>query len=403
MQNLIRYRHEIIWTLLLISLPFSKALINVVLALAFLLFLYDVVKHKKRSFYKRQSIYIFVLAVVYLVINALLKGGFKDSESFFKLYPILIVGYFCFISIDVKNICKIQKISVLVCFVYVLTCLVRVLLHYGAFSTDAFGNSAIINHLLMLDRPYAGCYVMLNIMLVYNVFKTSIKNNEKRFLVFVLFVFTAFIVLIAARLSLLTLLALLVIYFVFYSNAKWLTKSLIVFGIPLIALLFIYISPGLQQRLFINKSFEVFKDYEPRFVIWDAVRKMVSSNNFNLFTGVGSYTKIDQLLIDYYYEIPNIEKRAYYLKEKFNTHNQFFDWLIYGGIFALILFVTFFTFLFHKVRKNFTSLGLVFGLVMFMMVENVFHRQVGCYLFFIYLIMALKINEKEANSLHVYK
>jgi len=394
MNKLITYRYEILWTLLLISLPFSKALINIVLALSVLLCFYDMLIKRNFEFSNYKGIYVFFAGCIYLAINAFFSGGMKANESFFKLYPIVLIGYLSFVSIPIKSISTIKKVSVIVCLSYVLTCLIRIFLQHNMVNAETFGNSAVINHLLIIDRPYAGCFVLLNVMLASHVYKEVTSSVEKKFLLFTLVTLIAFLVLIAARLSLITLLALTVIYFVFYSTTTWLKKTAVLVGIPLVALFFIYISSGLQQRLFINNDFEVFKDYEPRFVIWDAVFHIISSDSFNMFTGIGNYVKIDHLLVDFYTTIPSEEKRAYYLKETFNTHNQFFDWMLFGGMLALLFFVAFFGMLFQKIRIHFTAFALVFTLILFMMFENVFHRQVGCYLFFMYLIIALKTKEK---------
>ena len=192
MNKLITYRYEILWTLLLISLPFSKALINIVLALSVLLCFYDMLIKRNFEFSNYKGIYVFFAGCIYLAINAFFSGGMKANESFFKLYPIVLIGYLSFVSIPIKSISTIKKVSVIVCLSYVLTCLIRIFLQHNMVNAETFGNSAVINHLLIIDRPYAGCFVLLNVMLASHVYKEVTSSVEKKFLLFLFFMFQLF-------------------------------------------------------------------------------------------------------------------------------------------------------------------------------------------------------------------
>lgn len=394
MQKIIIYRHLILWGLFFIFLPFSKALINITLLLGILVFFYDIFTQK--SFLRKRDVPFFTLfiLVVYLSIRLFIGGEYDENKYFYKLYPLLFAPYLVLKNTRIAHINLIKKISVYVAIVYVSICFIR-MGFYSAFSSEVlFGNSEIVNKILMFERPYAGCFVLLNIILLWDFF-TKTSGQKKIATAFGLIVLISFIVLIAARLSLLSLFLLSIIYILFYVRIKLVTKGLLIFGTPILASLFIFFSPGLQERLFIGEKWEVFKDYEPRFLIWDASKEIASADNFKTLVGVGNYQKIEDELVDRYEKIENTEKKVYYLKEKFNTHNQLIDFYLLGGVIALMLFVLFYAQLIILFRINFTSLAILLGMLLFLFVENIFHRQTGCYLFIIYLMLAYKINDSD--------
>lgn len=396
MQKLVSYRYEMIWGLFLISLPFSKALINIVLVLGILFLVYDIVI-KKTAFVKPSTTFIVLFVfIICLSINAFLQGNVQENKLFYKLYPLLIGTYFTIINIKNDSVTTIKKISGVVGVFYVLVCFVRIGLYYTEFQVNPFGNSNVINHILILERPYGACLSLINIILLYDLFLKEIKKKNKHIYLILIFFLTVFIVLIAARLALLSLLIITVVYILFFSKIKFKMKLSLLLGIPLLLAVLLISSKGLQERLFIGKSFEIFKDYEPRFVIWEGVFEIVASKDFNLISGTGNYQEIENKLVNHYQKIEgNLSKRDYYLSERFNSHNQFLDILLFGGIFAFLTLVFILGCFFICFKKNFTSFAILGSLVLFMLVENIFHRQTGCYLFMIYLILAFKINSED--------
>lgn len=391
MQKIISYRHEIIWGLFLIFLPFSKALINIVLVLGILVFIYDSICEKSVLSKPKAPFVILLILIIYLFINAFSQGSFEDNRSFYKLYPLLIGVYFATINLKENSIITIKKISALVSVVYVLICLVRILLYFIQFKENPFGNSGVVNTLLLTDRPYAGCFLLINIILLWDLFRKEIQKKNKLIYLISILLLTVFIVFIAARLALLSLLIISVVYILFFFKMNLKVKLSLLLGIPLLLVALLFSSKGLQQRLFIGDSFEVFKDYEPRFVIWEGVFEIVGSDDFNRINGMGNYQTIETKLVSHYEKIEgNTSKREYYLSEKFNVHNQYLDLLLFGGLIAFLLFVIFSIQLFFMFRADFISLAILCALLLFLVVENVFHRQIGCYLFMLYIILAYK-------------
>ena len=399
MHQLVSYRHEIIWGLLLIFLPFSTALINIALVAGSLLFIYESCAKKIPFAQPKTPFVVFFVLILFLSINAFVQGGFQENQSFYRLYPLLIATYFALINISEKSIISIKKISVFVAVSYVLISACRIGIYYvQSNQKHLFGNSDVINHLLILERPYAGCFALINIVLLWDLFRTE-KKNKKAFYLVTIIILTGFIILIAARLSLLSLLIIAAIYIVFYAKINRRTALSLLLGIPLLFALSLLCSKGLQERLFVNKNFETFKDYEPRFVIWKGATNVATSDTFHWVIGTGNYQDIENKLITHYEKIEgNPSKKAYYLAEKFNTHNQFIDLLLFGGVSALFIFLFVLGTLFVEFKEHFTALAILLSLILFMLVENIFHRQTGCYLFMIYLILASKITSKNLDK-----
>jgi O-antigen ligase len=79
------------------------------------------------------------------------------------------------------------------------------------------------------------------------------------------------------------------------------------------------------------------------------------------------------------------KKINYYKTEKFNTHNQFLDiWLI-AGLPGLSILLALFIVPFLKQKTYSEMLTVLVLFFLFMLVENIFQRQIGCFLFGIFL------------------
>jgi uncharacterized metal-binding protein len=89
-------------------------------------------------------------------------------------------------------------------------------------------------------------------------------------------------------------------------------------------------------------------------------------------------------------------RQQWFLYQNFNTHSQFVDLFLLGGLIAIILFVCFLVFYLIAVRNNFTAVAVGVAFIAVLLIENVFHRQFGCFIFSIFT--ALYLREKEING-----
>jgi O-antigen ligase len=211
-------------------------------------------------------------------------------------------------------------------------------------------------------------------------------NNKKLGYLSLTFIFILFLFTIVARLALfLSLIFIFIKIFHHFKLSK--TKLLITFCSLIIIISSVFLlNKNLKNRFHIKDSYietiNVLKNQEPRFVIWKCSLNQIYDINFNFFTGYSDRSNIEEKLTSCYGEtIENISKRDYYLKTRFNTHNQFFDIFLDGGIIGLSLFLVFLLFPFIYFRNNFEAVFTLLGLITFLGLENLFFRQLGAYLF----------------------
>jgi O-antigen ligase len=127
-----------------------------------------------------------------------------------------------------------------------------------------------------------------------------------------------------------------------------------------------------------------------------------NSINRRLF-GYGSFKTTKEKLLNCYSEsIDEVTKKKWFLKAQYNTHNQFFDFLLAVGILGVILFLIPILLLIYKSRSNRINMSLIIAFLMVCFVENCFHRQLGVYLFGLVLIMVssslTEINMNDSNN-----
>ena len=85
------------------------------------------------------------------------------------------------------------------------------------------------------------------------------------------------------------------------------------------------------------------------------------------------------MLACYESDIENPIKKAWFLTKKYNVHNQFLDIYLGSGALAMLLFVAGFVVCFLRQRKSLYPTALLMATVIFLMAENIFHRQIGAY------------------------
>ena len=132
-------------------------------------------------------------------------------------------------------------------------------------------------------------------------------------------------------------------------------------------------NPEYQEGLLANTM-----ALEPRMVIWDCALKIVDSHSLGL-RGNGFTQTNEDMLACYQNDIDNPVKKSWFLTKKYNVHNQFLDLYLGSGIFALILFAAGFLLVFWRHRRALYPTSLMLSAVIFLMAENVFHRQLGAY------------------------
>ncbi len=382
--------------LMILVLFFSKALPNIVLAILTILFFVNFDYKVFKLNFSAKS--ILLVLTFYLIIKSGLNGNLSFDFRVYKgLLLMLWISVLLYKIEDLKTLKLVILTGINAC---ILVSLFLIGIYYFQTGILPFSNTAEVNNLLLLERPYIGFIAVLGFLLsLEKAFK--IKEWRKLYICNSV-ILLSFILLISARISIITIFAIAGIYFVFYLKEKWHKKILYALVLIILFAGIIISNKNISERFFIKsnlkESLQQASDYEPRIVIWNCAYKMTKQNDFSPITGFDGYQTIKNYLLDCYStSIENPSKKEYFLSEKFNSHNQFIDFYLVGGLIAFLLFVAFFVTLFLEVRLDFFKITIVVSFLLFFIVENIFYRQFGCYLFGIFVLILLQRKTNEEN------
>jgi len=385
---------DVFFALLAFTIPISLALPNVFLVLTFLAFLFKEKKKKINTYGK-----LVLLLAGFFIFKALLNK--ELIENFFIYKHVIVFVVISFLAFNVKNKNLVKKSFVFGVLSAVIFTISQIVIYYLKFDAIPLGNTAEAGELLIVHRPYFGFLCFLGVLCSTTLIQTSKNLQETLFYKIVIALFIMFVYVIVARLAL----GLLIIYVcrIFLQRVNLPKKKLFpLIGVFISLLAVIAINnKNIKKRLHIENTFDktvkVFSNQEPRVVIWSCFFDVIKSPDFNYFTGYSDVKNIQLNLNDCYKQsIKNVSKNEYYLKTKFNIHNQFFDFFLQGGIIGLFLFLILLGCSFYLCRNNFTSLFVLVGFILFLIVENLFHRQLGVYLIGIFIPLFMKRKDEQS-------
>ena len=124
---------------------------------------------------------------------------------------------------------------------------------------------------------------------------------------------------------------------------------------------------------------------DARIVTWKGASN-IFLNNSNYVFGSGSEQSTRDNLLEHYKNyngfISDAEKNRFITKN-YNTHNQYINELLRGGVIGLLLLIIpQIILLYTNLKKNNTlSLMFLIAIISFCLVENILDRQVGVYLY----------------------
>lgn len=387
---IIKQGYDYFVLLFIVSISFSKALPNLILGILLLLFIFLHVKKKSISIPKSYFL-PFGLLFIYLLIKQISYGSIHEEFNFYSRLSLVLI--LPILLIDVSRF-KIMFGIILLSITSIVIASFKIVNYYLIHKVIPFSNVAEVNELLPLERPYMGFLWVITIFICLYLIQ-KVPKYKYHLLIFS-FIQAAFIFLIAARLSIITLIILLAIYIFIYSNLNA-AKKVILFVSPLLLVgLLLSNYSNLSKRFFLSAKIETIIDYEPRVEIWNCSYKIFQEKSFNYLLGFKTNKILENKLAECYgTEIKNESKKQYFLDLKFNTHNQFIDLFFIGGVIGLSLFLYFCTLLLMYSRKNFFMFAIGFSLIVFFFLENVLHRQYGCYLGALIFTLIIKNRNNE--------
>lgn len=379
---------DLIAGLILLFLPISPALPNILLVPLGLLVIFN---FKKFNFVRSKTFFIYGLCILFLIFLAAIDGSLPEDLTLYSRFLLVLILFLLFT--QVKNLRLVEHFLLIGIFIAFVGSAVAVAIYSFQNTGFLLDTGSAVNDLLWLERPYFGIMLSLG---TFICFRNAEKYHKNDYYILAL-LFIGFSIYISARLSIFLNVLLILVFLLKSDQIQRGTKIGIAFIFALLVAIAFGLSDNLMSRMRITNDWDetkaLIQDYEPRFVIWPCATEIVE-NETNLFIGLNGYEELEEKLTDCYASsIEKEDKRDYYLTRKFNTHNQFLDFLLVGGIFPfLLLLLLFLQGWFSGNPFEFKIILLMFFL--FFLVENVLHRQLGCYLFGIFVALySIRRNE----------
>lgn len=390
MRILLSAIYPYVFLLLYLIIPFDnyiRALPNillVILAVAFPLVV------KKEDFRKMRStsILFFLGFLAYLSLNSFFNGRYGADFNILKNIMLAAGMMVLYIPLQNGNLLegdtgKIKSaiiFSSLAAIVFTVYNFVIITDKTGSFS---LGDSPQIIESLLIDRIYLGMLCVFSILISFQAISKKYHPSNNYYLANIL-VNLLFIILIGSKIALISLFVIALLR-QFYGKPKvWKILIAVAATIAVVGLFLII----RNERLFKNYQIEnstsppVFMEnsltYELRAVVWASAIDIIGDIGLT-FTGIGFDENKNRLVENYRNTIPDPQKRAHFISERYNTHNQFLDFYISAGFIALLLFVVFILVSFISNRKRFFPTAMLSILILYCLVENPFNRQIGSY------------------------
>lgn len=377
------------------AIPFEddiRVVPNILIALLGLLLPF-VAKNLKQKLISNKA-YIITIALVLLVV---LSSVFTKTliQDVFVIKKLGILVAVLILSLPIQNSRNMLLCFISAVFLGNMISLFDISLYIWEVGGFEIASGEKINEILFLERLYFGFVNCLSIALSLKLWSKSSKKLKKGFIVNIaLGMFMIFLV--ASRMAIITSLLICAIKVVQHTNTKKASIAITI-GIGVIIAMFMLNDNLAKRFIYSDKQKDIvhkIKEWEPRFVIWKCGISHVKDPDHRLLFGDGFYNT-QQSLNDCYISSISKEKRLkYFLETRFNTHNQYLDFLLSKGLFGIGLFLLLLFWLARKNSNNIDQLNILLALVLFGLVENFLHRQIGVYLFG-FILVVLTLNKPE--------
>jgi hypothetical protein len=368
---------------LFFTLPFDdyfRALPNILLIALALMFPFVVDKTQLKSVLR--STWVWVLAFLgFMVVQSLALGRF--DQDFVVIQKMLLAGALSLLLYPVRDNRTLMHGVIYSSVAAVLYSMVQLVILLNQGATFGFLESAHIIEALLMDRIYLGLLSVLSIIFSYKLLRKEFDPNNGYYLANIVLQ-AAFILFLVSRIAIVVLLLSFVLS-LWYRQKRG--PQLLFFGgsITLIVALAFVLSNDLRKQFFYNNNPEHQEGLlantmalEPRMVIWDCALNIAQVESVAL-RGNGFTQTNKDMLACYESDIDNPIKKAWFLTKKYNVHNQFLDLYLGSGVLAMLLFAAGFILCFIRQRRSLYPTALLMATVIFLMAENMFHRQIGAY------------------------
>ncbi|PKG42571.1 O-antigen ligase family protein [Psychroflexus sp. MES1-P1E] len=368
----------LLWVAFAFFLPFSKALPNLLLIPILILFLF-LTKYKEIHFSWKNGFLFLIISVAWISVSMIIQGGVDETLKLILKFYFLIGIFFLSKSLNRNNFIILYGFigGCIIQFLISAFSIIKFYLENGYIKLDIGGG---VNEILHGERPYIGFTFALSIL--FSLF--IIRKFKYQWLYIWVGLATGFLFYISARLA--TGMCILILIHHIYETFKKRKAFFFIISFVLASLITVgfFFNENFQKRMRLENdlgsTYEKFKVYEPRFIIWSCAIEV--SHNMRPILGLGNLETIEKNLLNCYSsKIPNNRKNKlkYYQETAFNTHNQFLNFLLLGGWPACLLLILFFLVSFYRSNSILYTITLAMFLIFFIF-ENVLYRQLGIHL-----------------------
>ena len=387
-----------------VSIPFmtyAKAFVNVTMICLLGILILGFKKDKIIALLNQRYVKMFFVFLIFVILFSLFNQSFFNdlSETRKIAQTLLLLILFS----QVKN--KEVLIYSFIAGTFISTFITDInIINYYLNSFEFLISGGAVKDLFITQRLYLGFFIVISIILLLERYgKTS--NRKVKYIYLLLFVFFLIsLFLIASRSAIAIAFLTLTTSIIYNIKNKYRIGFLLTMSIVFLAIIFN--SKTLSKRFLysddsIRPSFiEKIKTHEPRYDIWKFSTQIFKEEKPYVF-GIGTF-RTQELLVSKYQLMPIEKRKNWFMERNFNTHNQYLDILISFGLTGLFVFLFLLKEIIVLCYKNIYSANLILSLVLFLLIENIFHRQLGSFIFALTLAIAVFIinseNEKNISS-----
>ena len=403
MKNTLAKTYNYIVFLICLSIPFmtyANAFVNIsmICLLCILIAIFE--REKIIKIFRFRFLKVLIGFLFFIIITSIINDSFYlDFDESRKLGQIILLIILFSFTPDKKLI-----LYGFIAGTFISSLLTNInIINYYLSSSDLLILKPSVKELFVTERLYLGFLIVISSILLANLYQITIDKRLKYLSLSLIVFFLATLFVISSR-SALIILAVVFLTTTIYQLSP-LNSLLLIITVGLIFSTIIFTNKNLSSRFLysedsIRSSFiDKIKTHEPRYDIWKFSGQIFKEEK-PYFFGIGTF-KTQELLESKYQLIPIEKRKNWFIERNFNTHNQYIDIALSYGIIGLFIFLIFVREIVKFSLKNIQSLNLVISLLLFLIVENIFHRQLGSFIFALTLVLALYLikskNEKNIN------
>jgi hypothetical protein len=317
----------------------------------------------------------------------------------FLIFPLLFIYRPKYINQKSKAIAiKVFQISTLLqCFIYFIFFVSNHSLNklfYVQNNIPFFREFVSENYFFEIHPTYFSSFLLISftVSLLTKKKLTSIFHWLNLVLtVFFIFMFSSRMIFIILFLTIISYL----IYITFRKGVKHVVLVLSVFIVVLVALIY-------PAKKVIGQRFNEIKTELNKPIIGDYynstnTRIAILKCSMILLKEVPFFGYGDALQSQLNECYKNTNDSDFYLKQTFNTHNYYFNLILYGGWLFLIIFLFYLYTVYKELNSSLLILVIFFQLLLINITENYFSRHYGIVLFTYFTSMFIFLKEKQVN------